>query len=113
MPIPVQRDPSPGIPPGNPPTYLDKTCSHASRYIRYCTHEAVATERAMWRQLLWVILLAYATNGAWSADAYPNKAIRIIDGFAPGGSADYLARVIAPKLSERLGQPVVVENRPG
>jgi tripartite-type tricarboxylate transporter receptor subunit TctC len=67
----------------------------------------------MWQQLLCVILLAHASNGAWSADPYPNKAIRIIDGFAPGGSADYLARVIAPKLSERLGQPVIVENRPG
>lgn len=67
----------------------------------------------MWRKLLCAVLLIYNTNGAWSADAYPNKAIRIIDGFAPGGSADYMARVIAPKLSERLGQPVIVENRPG
>jgi tripartite-type tricarboxylate transporter receptor subunit TctC len=71
----------------------------------------------MWRELFCAVVLIHATVSAWSAqepaDAYPNRTIKIIDGFAPGGSADYLARVIAPKLSERLGQPVIVENRAG
>ena len=44
---------------------------------------------------------------------YPSRPIRIIAGFPPGSSIDTLARVIGPKLNERLGQTVVVDNRPG
>lgn len=44
---------------------------------------------------------------------FPSRAIRIVIGFPPGGGIDILARIIAPKMSERLGQPVIVENRPG
>ncbi|MDH6166298.1 tripartite-type tricarboxylate transporter receptor subunit TctC [Variovorax boronicumulans] len=50
---------------------------------------------------------------AWSADAYPNKPLRLIVGFAPGGGADSLTRIIAEGLSKQLGQQVIVENRPG
>jgi tripartite-type tricarboxylate transporter receptor subunit TctC len=48
-----------------------------------------------------------------AADAYPSKVIRLISQFPAGGGTDVLGRVVAPMLSEMLGQPVIVENRAG
>ena len=49
---------------------------------------------------------------AW-AQAYPSKPIKLIVGFAPGGAVDVIARAVGQQMSAQLGQPVVVENRPG
>ncbi len=58
------------------------------------------------------VVIAFTMSGAF-AQSYPNKPIRMIVAFAPGGPNDIRARLIAPKLTEILGQQVVVENKAG
>jgi tripartite-type tricarboxylate transporter receptor subunit TctC len=59
------------------------------------------------------LLLAIAVVPAASAQDYPNRPVRLVVPFAAGGSSDILARSMAQSLSQQLGQPVVVENKPG
>lgn len=71
-----------------------------------------------WKRALLALTAGVATMAAplvLAADAtdYPNKPIKIVVTFPPGGSADAMIRMISPKLAERLGQPVVIDNRPG
>jgi len=58
-------------------------------------------------------LLALASPALAQDAAWPTKPIRVIVTFPPGGSADAIVRAIAPRVSEKLGQPLVIENRPG
>ena len=62
---------------------------------------------------LLAIILGWALSASVYAQAYPSKPIRIVIPFPPGNTTDIMTRLIAPKMSERLGQPVIVENKPG
>ena len=59
-----------------------------------------------------LVLAALAAGTSFSQN-YPTKPVRIIAPFAPGGGTDFIARLVAQKLTERLGQQVIVENKPG
>jgi tripartite-type tricarboxylate transporter receptor subunit TctC len=64
-------------------------------------------KRALLALVLCAPFLAFAQAG------YPNKPIRMIVPFAPGGASDFVARIVAPKLGDALGQQVVIENKAG
>jgi tripartite-type tricarboxylate transporter receptor subunit TctC len=66
----------------------------------------------MFISLRWCFAIAMLPVAAM-AQTWPAKPIQIFHGFAPGGNPDIVARLLAPSLSERLGQPIIVEPRPG
>ena len=61
----------------------------------------------------WVVAAAAVCALAAQAQTYPNKPIKLLVGFAPGGNTDTVARVVGQKLGERLGQQVIIENKAG
>jgi len=69
--------------------------------------------KAVLKQLLGAALLFAAAMPAALAQAYPQKAVRIVIGFSAGGTTDLVGRAVAQQLSEAWGQPVIVENKPG
>src|SRR5689334_221506 len=64
------------------------------------------------RRLIAVLLLALSAL-AQAQSGYPSKPVKLVVAFPPGGSTDVTARLLASKLQDKWGQPVVVENRPG
>jgi tripartite-type tricarboxylate transporter receptor subunit TctC len=59
------------------------------------------------------LLAALLVAGSVHAQDFPAKPIRMVVGFPPGGGTDVVARILTPRMSELLGQPIVIENRPG
>jgi tripartite-type tricarboxylate transporter receptor subunit TctC len=66
---------------------------------------------SQFKLLLFVLMGMTSLN--IQAQPYPNKPIKLIVGFAPGGAADYVARNISVPLGQALGQSIVIENKPG
>jgi tripartite-type tricarboxylate transporter receptor subunit TctC len=73
--------------------------------------------RALARALVVLVLIAGSSGVAWAqadpATTYPSRTIRIVVGFAAGGGNDIIARIVAQKMQEDFGQPVIVENKVG
>jgi len=67
------------------------------------------------RTLVGMPLALAASRAAWAAaaDTYPNRSVRLIVPYPPGGGGDAVARIIAPKLQDALGQTFIIDNRPG
>src|SRR5204862_7339832 len=61
----------------------------------------------------WLCAVLLLVACAAQAQSYPSKPIRIVIPFPPGNTTDIMSRLIAPKMSERLGQQAIVENQPG
>lgn len=80
------------------------------RFVRSNAFPATACSRLLCAT---AIALSFVAGPVAAADAYPSKPIRVIVGFAPGGSADFTARTVGQALTEMFGQQVVVDNRAG
>jgi tripartite-type tricarboxylate transporter receptor subunit TctC len=88
---------------GNPAAARSFAAEHAGRFAKF---------KAMVLPALGGLVLGIASLANAHA-AYPDKPIKVVVGFPPGGPNDLIARLISNKLGERLGQAVIVENRPG
>ncbi len=66
-----------------------------------------------WRNLSAILLAVAAAGAVAQPAAYPSKPIRLVIGFAPGGAADLVARAMSDAFGKALGQPIVVDNKPG
>ncbi len=100
------------MPRTTPPTVVPAQAgTHNTRTTR-------SADNGTWVRGLLAVMLALVTwfasfHAAAQKTEYPNRPIRMIVGFAPGGSTDLVGRLVGTKLAERLGQQVVIDNRPG
>ena len=67
----------------------------------------------MIRKLLAALVACFIASPATAADDYPTRPVTIVVPFTPGGGTDMMARIIAEKLTQSLGKPVIVDNKPG
>jgi tripartite-type tricarboxylate transporter receptor subunit TctC len=72
-----------------------------------------AQERSFVASLLLAPLVLLGSSGAIATSDYPTRPLRLVVSFPPGGSADFQARILGPKLTEQLHQQIVIDNRPG
>jgi tripartite-type tricarboxylate transporter receptor subunit TctC len=87
------------------------------RGARRCKSTKPIFGHRLFARLAWIALVSLVALSAWaqenSARNFPSKPIRIIVGYTAGGGNDIVLRLIAPKMAEGLGQPIIVENKPG
>jgi tripartite-type tricarboxylate transporter receptor subunit TctC len=86
---------------------------NASHVADFAAREPVELPRRQFLQLTTGAFAFPAVSRTASARSYPERPVRVIIGFAPGGGVDIVARLIGQWLSERLRQPFIIENRPG
>src|SRR6478752_2992248 len=121
---PVRRPrlPSAGRPDRPSIHYLERGSPMRNRTREICTSGSVRDEdgqppHLLGRRNFLHLAAAAAALPAVSriarAQIYPTRPVRLIVGWPPGGAADLFARLIGQSLSERLGQPFIIENRPG
>jgi tripartite-type tricarboxylate transporter receptor subunit TctC len=65
------------------------------------------------KRLLLCLLLVLTSAVAQAADTYPSRPIKLVVGYTPGGGNDLIARIVAARMQDKLGQPVLVDNKPG
>lgn len=71
------------------------------------------TFQPKWLGIAAIAVACTVSAGAFAAEKFPNRPLRMVVPFAPGGASDFIARIIQPHMTEMLGQQVVVENRDG
>jgi len=72
-----------------------------------------STKSLFWKNNVFLLLAVLLSTFVSAQTAYPDRPIKLIVPYPPGGTTDLLARTLAPRLSERLGQPILIENRAG
>src|SRR5436853_76372 len=88
-----------------------KPCRRSSARPKY--REGPSMKRSHFCLAAALLAFALALAGAAHGQAWPSKPIRWIVGFPPGGGADVLSRMLSPKISEALGQQIIIDNRGG
>jgi tripartite-type tricarboxylate transporter receptor subunit TctC len=86
------------------------------RYVwpkKYLPREPTVLSSQAAKAMLVALLVGVTSQAAISQDAYPSRPLKIVVAYAPGGANDVVARIVGQKLSDALGQPVVIENKPG